>query len=326
MKLRLGIIAGLAVFSMITLISAQAWKELIFVMIFFPAIALLQVWIYSPGKKASKPAGTQSQAPKPAAQAEPPLSWSEVVARDQAAKANGQESARSQARAADKAPAPASVQRPAPKPAPDTAPPARNGAAGGDTALQELFRQKLAQGRPRDVIPEGHYMLSQWAALYSFKDAAACRARYMDELTAAGVSRTNAERLFAFECGIVQDFRKEFLMDPNYTKAWFFDLRQPVFPGGDKAQKRILKEQSLTLSEVCKAIDEAEWHFWNSHEYELSADVWAEIVNWRLGGKGGAFAAGQYFKMVAEATGVPLDQIKKYVNHEGAHLSKYKWG
>lgn len=62
------------------------------------------------------------------------------------------------------------------------------------------------------------------------------------------------------------------------------------------------------MSEICKMIDEAEWHFWNSHERRLSSDVWNEIYEWRLKGPGMKFAS-SYFGMIEDVAGIPSRNI-----------------
>ena len=85
-----------------------------------------------------------------------------------------------------------------------------------------------------------------------------------------------------------------------------------------------MKERSLTISELCKIIDEAEWHFWNSHENRVPDSVWTEICEWRLKGPGAEFAIG-YFKMIAEATGISMNSLASLSSEQGSHLNRYKW-
>lgn len=78
------------------------------------------------------------------------------------------------------------------------------------------------------------------------------------------------------------------------------------------------------MSELCKIIDEAEWHFWNSHERELSDEVWAEICTWRLKGDGMEFAS-RYFDIICDETKMSTESISTICNIQGMHLCKYKW-
>ena len=101
-------------------------------------------------------------------------------------------------------------------------------------------------------------------------------------------------------------------------------LRQPFFLNYPKKKEDILKERFFTISELCKLIDEAEWHFWNSREKSSVPGVFEEITAWRLGGDGGNFTI-KYCESISQETGIPMDLFSKYVNREGRYLSKYKW-
>ncbi len=168
-------------------------------------------------------------------------------------------------------------------------------------------------------------MLSQYAAHYVYKNNIGYANEYKRILNALGFNDDEAQRLLAFECDILKRFNKQYLLDDGFTKAWLFSLSKPFFTDYPKEKDDILKERFLTLSELCKIVDEAEWHFWNSHERELPKGVWEEIFAWHLKGAGAEFAI-KYFETVAEETGIPEEKIGAYSSREGAHLSKHKWG
>ncbi|MGN1344620.1 MAG: hypothetical protein ACI4U3_08565 [Traorella sp.] len=129
--------------------------------------------------------------------------------------------------------------------------------------------------------------------------------------------------MFDFECEVITKFNKPYLLDKKFTKMWFFNLKQPFFQKYPKTKEDILKEKYLTVSELCKIIDEAEWHFWNSHEKELSDVVWNEICEWRLKGEGAKFAI-QYFEMIEKEYDIPEESIAKLSSKQGRHLNQYK--
>ena len=130
--------------------------------------------------------------------------------------------------------------------------------------------------------------------------------------------------MFDFECEVIRRHGKAYLLDPRFTELWCFGLRQPFFCRYPAAKEDILRERYLTVSELCKLIDEAEWHFWNSHERNLPDDVWSEICQWRLKGPGADFAI-RYFETMEEETGVPGESIAKLPSEQGRHLHLYKW-
>lgn len=189
-----------------------------------------------------------------------------------------------------------------------------------------LFSKLLGGGASakKPVIDE-NLMLSQYAAHYVYEGSEEHKKIYLEKLGKMGFSEEEAEKLLEFECGILKRFRKSYLLEKRYTKMWYFGLAQPFFTGYPKEKDDILKEHFLTLSEVCKIIDEAEWHFWNSHEKVMPDGVWGEIAGWRLNGPGGDFAI-KYFIQTASELGIPEERIAAYSQNEGGHLNKYKWG
>ncbi len=167
-------------------------------------------------------------------------------------------------------------------------------------------------------------MMSQLAALYISENDEKYHQRYINELVAADVPKKDAQAMFDFDCSVIRRYEKKYLLHPNFTLQWFFGLQQPFFKEYPKTKEDILKERSLTMSELCKIVDEAEWHFWNSHEREMPDGVWSEIYEWRLNGGGMEFAT-KYFDMICEVTKMPTESISKICGIQGTHLSKYKW-
>ena len=156
------------------------------------------------------------------------------------------------------------------------------------------------------TMPTEKLMTSQFPALYLKDNNQAYRDIYMLQLMRIGFNQKNAEKMFEFECDIIRRHGKQYLQHPQFTELWFFGLRQPFFMQYPKTKEDILREQYLTMSEICKVVDEAEWHFWNSHERNLSDEVWAEIYDWHLKGPGAEFAT-TYFKMIEKETGILVD-------------------
>ncbi len=195
--------------------------------------------------------------------------------------------------------------------------------------LQTLFPkkdlpEKRAAGESGKKPRREGLMLSQYPALFLSEQDSSYRDEYVLLLKRAGVPGTDALRLFAFECDVLRNHPKPYLLDAGFARAWFFGLRQPFFLRYPKEQEDILNERFLMLSEICKLIDEAEWHFWNSHERELSDEVWGEIYAWRLGGQGGQFAA-RYFEMAAAVSGAAEQSVWQFSDREGTFLKYNKW-
>lgn len=185
--------------------------------------------------------------------------------------------------------------------------------------------KKEVRETPRPSISPETWMTSQFAALYVRCGDLAYRDFYIGRLMRIGFRREDAMKMFAFECEILRRYDKPWLLDPQFTKSWCFSLERPFFTAYPQTKQDIWKENYLTMSELCKLIDEAEWHFWNSHEKSLSDEVWAEICAWRMKGPGGEFAIA-YFEKIEQTLGIPSDNISALSNLQGAHLSRYKWG
>lgn len=192
----------------------------------------------------------------------------------------------------------------------------------GDAASSVYYTN---ESRPEQTsISTDNLMTSQLVALYLYENKVAYKNMYIKRLLNLGINEEDIEKLFEFECNIIKTFDKKYLLHPQFTQMWFFVLDKPFFPQYPNKKDDILKECFLTISEICKIIDEAEWHYWNSHERELSDIVWKEIFEWRLKGAGGTFAV-QYFDMIEEKIGVASESLVKLINDQGLHLSKYKW-
>lgn len=176
----------------------------------------------------------------------------------------------------------------------------------------------------QNVVVPDHLMTSQYAALFLQTKKQIYQKTYLHQLTEIGFSQKNAEKMFEFECDVIRKHGKQYLTHPQFTQFWFFGLSQPFFQKYPKTKDDILKEKFFTMSELCKIIDEAEWHFWNSRNKELPDGVWGEICEWRLKGKGAEFAS-NYFDMIVNETGIPSENIGNYCGLQGKHLDKYKW-
>lgn len=199
--------------------------------------------------------------------------------------------------------------------------------------LNKLFGKKETEKKVHSAsavsniqppIPTEKLMTSQFPALYLKDNNQAYRDIYIRQLKKIGFNQKNAEKMFEFECDIIRRHGKQYLQHPQFTELWFFGLRQPFFLQYPKTKEDILKEKYLTMSEICKIVDEAEWHFWNSHEKNLSDEVWAEIYAWHLKGPGAEFAT-TYFEMIEKETGIPSENISALCGLQGEHLSRYKW-
>ena len=193
---------------------------------------------------------------------------------------------------------------------------------------KEEYKKTLAGSLKNDTDREAMselWMTSQHAVHYVYLQSEEHKQVYLLKLRIMGFTAEEAEKLFAFECDIVKRYDKRYMLSLAYTKyMWYMDLQHPFFNKYPKEKDDILKEHYLLFSEICKIIDEAEWHYWNSHEKEMPDEVWKEIFDWHLKGKGGEYAC-QYFKMISDCTGIPENKLDHLCAAQGKHLSMYKW-
>lgn len=193
----------------------------------------------------------------------------------------------------------------------------------------ETAPQKKAQPFP----PVDDLMTSQFPAFYLNANYNKLRKLYRDlyisRLKCIGFTENNAEKMFEFECDIIRRCDKPYLLDPQFTQSWLFDLSVPFLPNS-YTQEAILKEKLLTIGELAKIIDEAEYHWWNSRErLDISPAAYTEIRHWfynrpLLNGPGERFTV-SYFKAISEETGIPYEHLGNFCGLEGHHLKWKKW-
>ena len=207
--------------------------------------------------------------------------------------------------------------------------------------FEKLFKNKkrnctaeagaeVSPARPSAPVPESilsnNLMIVQLAAYYTAYGDEIYKKTYLEKTETLGIPKTEAVNIFNFECDVCKKYNKEYLLNPDFVKVWFMDLQQPFFLNYPKTQDEVCKEFFFTIGEVSKFLDEAEWHYWNSHERELTDEVWEEIFSWRLQGKGGMYVVDTYLPAICEKYSVSMDSFSKLVNHYGTFLSRYKWG
>ena len=172
--------------------------------------------------------------------------------------------------------------------------------------------------------PNKPYMISQYPALYLYEHSKKAKKDGIAALKELGFSDSQAEKFFDYECGILEKYRKTYLADPDFVSMWAFNLNKPIFSSYPSTKEELKKEHFITVSELSMIIDEAEWHFWNSHEKNLSNEVWGDICRWRMQGAGGNFAV-EYYMMIAEELGLPIELMQNISNRDGGLLKEYKW-
>lgn len=191
-----------------------------------------------------------------------------------------------------------------------------------------LFTKNITQYEVNPNSSTGNnkkLMICQYAAYYAKDNQVEYKKAYIDRLCAIGIKPDDAEKLFDFEYNVCLNHDKQYLLNDNFTEMWLMDLSKPFLNDLWDKKDYIRDSHFLTIGELCKLIDEAEWHFYNSHEKEISNVVWAEIYEWRRKGHGGKFTVEEYLPMVSKTTGVSMDVLQKIVNYYGSFLNIHKW-
>lgn len=143
---------------------------------------------------------------------------------------------------------------------------------------------------------------------------------YRRRLQFVGFEENEAESLFMFELMILKNDSIEPLASDDYLRSFIFDLQHVAVP---HEKEYYVLHQTFLVSQIVKIWDEAEWHYWNSHERDLPDDVWEEIYTISRYGGGELFI--KYLKMVAEKSHVPMSKVQKYSMAEQDMIFKYKW-
>ena len=163
-------------------------------------------------------------------------------------------------------------------------------------------------------------MTGQLIARFKQTHDQAYRDEYQRRLMFVGFEEAEAESLFMFELMILKHDSIEPLASDGYLKSFVFDLQHVVLP---EENEYYFLHQTFLVSQIVKIWDEAEWHYWNSHERDLPEDVWAEIH--AISRYGGAALFIGYLKMVSEKSHVPMAKVQKYSKAEQDMIFKYKW-
>lgn len=170
----------------------------------------------------------------------------------------------------------------------------------------------------RDVYAK--YMTGQLIALYKQTHQPEYQIEYRTRLQKIGFSEAEATALFFLELMMIKHFSVNALAADDYLTSACFDLQTVRFP---ESNEYYISHQTFTVSEIVKIWDEAEWHYFHSHEKELPAAVWQEIYAISRYGGGELYLG--YIRMIAEKANLPEDKIHCYAGAEQGLLYKYKW-
>ena len=136
-----------------------------------------------------------------------------------------------------------------------------------------------------------------------------------------GLSDEKAEEMLAFESDILKKHPRPEMLKNDFLSTPMFNLLKPVLEHPiDYYQDHL----EYPLSYVIKLSDEAEWHFWNSHEKsQLSDEAWAEIFALCDKNRKLFLPIGMH---LVEKMQWSYDNVNKFSYNEQGMLDLYRWG
>lgn len=163
-------------------------------------------------------------------------------------------------------------------------------------------------------------LTSQLVAFWLDTGDEAYRAEYLRRIRMCGVDTEKAEEMLAFESGILAEHPRPELLREDFIALRLFSLAAPALEHPVEYYETHLE---YPLSYVVKLSDEAEWHFWNSHEKDLPGEVWAEIYALSDKNKKLFIPFGMH---LVEALGWSFANVNTFSYNEQGMLDYYRWG
>jgi hypothetical protein len=142
---------------------------------------------------------------------------------------------------------------------------------------------------------------------------------FLRRMKLCGVSDKIAGKTFIFEEEILRRCPRPEMTDSEFIAKAKFNLSKCVL---EHPMDYYETHFDYPLSYVVKLSDEAEWHFWNSHERNLSDEVWEEIF--ALSDKNRKLFLPYAMNMV-DGLGWTVPEVNKFSYHEQGMLDLYRW-
>lgn len=184
----------------------------------------------------------------------------------------------------------------------------------------EKEKERNSQPILRDTQEFRTIMTSQLVAFWIDTNNENYKKEYLRRMKICQVSDEIAEKTFDFENSILKRIPRPEMLNPNFIAMGLFSLTSLALP-----EKVTYYETHFDypFSYVVKLSDEAEWHFWNSHERTMPDEVWEEI--YMLADKNRKLFIPYAMNMV-ENLGWSIKQVNNFSYHEQGMLDYYRWG
>ena len=162
-------------------------------------------------------------------------------------------------------------------------------------------------------------MTSQLLAFYLDTRDVSWKEEYLRRLKMCGLSDDKALQYMTFETEILTRCPRAEMLDKEFISRPCFSLRELALPH-DPAYYG--SHFDYPLSYIVKLSDEAEWHFWNSHEANLPEQVWAEI--YALSDKNRKLFL-PYAQNMVDKLGWSYQAVNAFSYNEQGMLDLYRW-
>lgn len=189
--------------------------------------------------------------------------------------------------------------------------------------------QDKTQNNPRDYVPDNtrqtaqeftRIMTSQLVALWLDSNNDAYRDEYIRRIKMCGLSNVKATKMLEFESKILKKHPRPEMLSKDFLVTPMFSLLKPYL---DHPIDYYQDHLEYPLSYVIKLSDEAEWHYWNSHEKScLSDEAWEEIFALSDRNKKLFLPLGMH---LVEKMHWSYDNVNKFSYNEQGMLDLYRW-
>ena len=187
-----------------------------------------------------------------------------------------------------------------------------------------LFQRKSEEPAKDDVqknkeLPMEQMLTSQLVAFWLDTDRTEYRDEYLRRMKICGLDDAAAKNMLEYEADILKAHPRPEMLDEQFIKKPLFSLTSPVL---EHEVEYYETNFEYPFSYIVKLSDEAEWHYWNSHERELPEAVWAEIF---------AMSDRKRKLFIPFATdllnrGWTVPNVNKFSFNEQGMLDLYRWG
>ena len=197
--------------------------------------------------------------------------------------------------------------------------------------LESSFYSKVTQGpvkkaeeisRPPLTDDSAEFkslMTSQLTALWLDGKGEKYKDEFMRRMKMCRITDEAAEKWLEFEEEILERCPRPEMLSPDFVRQPLLTLRSRFLP------REIAYYEShfdYPLSYVIRLSDEAEWHFWNSHEEDLPEGVWEEIT--ALSDRNRELFLPMAVYMVEHLGWTPED-VNRYSMNEQGMLDYLRW-